>query len=128
MEVLCKAVKKIYSRIQMIEGIDYCFIYPKDEKDVTHIKLLDGPYKNTVFKYGKVTFKEEANSVRLLFAYYVLECPQMKPKKLESDPDFKQYAGDMLVEIMSSNLDEEIIDENRTSDPEEFDPLGGISS
>jgi hypothetical protein len=105
----------------MTEGIDYCFIYPKEEADITHIKLLQGPYKDTVFKYGKVSFKEDQDQIRLLFAYYVLESPVMKPKKLESDPDFKQYAGDLLVELMTSNLDEDIIDETRTDDPEESD-------
>jgi hypothetical protein len=105
----------------MLEGFDYCFIYPKTEKDATHIKLLTGPYKDTIFKYGKVSFKEEVDQVRLLFAYYVIESPVKKPKKLESDPDFKQYAGDLLVEIMSANLDEEFIDENRDNDPEALD-------
>ena len=42
----------------MIEGIDYCFIYPKDDGQSVHIKLLDGPYKDTIIKYGKVKFKE----------------------------------------------------------------------
>jgi hypothetical protein len=105
----------------MIEGIDFCFIYPKKEKDITHIKILSGPYKDTIFKYGKVTIKEEIENVRLLFAYYVIESPVMKPKKLEKDTDFKQYAGDLLVELMSTNLDEEIVDENRDSNPETFD-------
>jgi len=111
----------------MIEGIDYCFIYPKDEKDITHIKVLSGIYKDTIFKYGKVSFKEELDQTRLLFAYYVLESPVAKPKKLEKDPDFKQFAGDLLVELMTANLDEEMIDENRTDDTETPDLLGGIS-
>ena len=51
----------------------------------------------------------------------MLESPVMKPKKLESDPDFKHFAGDLLVEIMSANLDEDFIDENRDSDPETSD-------
>ena len=105
----------------MLEGFDYCYIYPKQEKDLTYIKLLDGPYKDTVFHYGKVSFKEENEQLRLLFAYYVIESPVKKPKKLEKDPDFKQYAGDLLVDIMSANLDEEFIDENRDSDPETSD-------
>lgn len=96
----------------MIEGIDYCFIYPKEDETITHIKLMTGPYKDTVFKYGKVSFKEmDDGLVHLLFAYYVLESPVMKPKKLEINSDFKQFAGDLLVELMSANLDEDIIDE-----------------
>ena len=61
------------------------------------------------------------DQMRLLFAYYVIESPVMKPKKLEADTNFKEYAGNLLVEIMSANLDEEIIDETGTNDTEESD-------
>ena len=111
----------------MIEGIDYCFIYPKDDKETAHIKILSGDYKDTLFKYGKVSFKEYTDGPHLLFAYYVLECPVMKPKLLEKDSDFKQYAGDLLVELMSANIDEEIIDETRDNDTETPDLLGRLS-
>ena len=103
----------------MIEGIDYCFIYPKDDGSAVHIKLLDGPYKDTIFKYGKVKFEERQGNVYLLFAYYVIESPVMKPKKLESDSDFKNYIGPLLVELMSTNIEQEIIDETGTNDTQE---------
>jgi hypothetical protein len=105
----------------MTEGIDYCFIYPKDDSTAVNIKFLDGPYKNTIFKYGKVKFKEENEQVYLLFAYDVLESPVMKPSKLEKDGDFKNYIGDLLVEIMSSDIEQEIIDETGTNDSKESD-------
>ena len=103
----------------MIEGIDYCFIYPKDDTSTVHIKFLEGPYKDTVFKYGKVKFEERHGNVYLLFAYYVLESPVMKPKKMEKDEDFKNYLGDLLMQLMSSNIEQEIIDETGTNDTEE---------
>lgn len=103
----------------MVEGIDYCFIYPKDDKATVHIKLLDGAYKGTVFKYGKVKFEERNGNVYLLFAYDVLESPVMKPKKLEKDETFKNYLGDILVELMSANIEQEIIDETGTDNTEE---------
>ena len=105
----------------MIEGLDYCFIYPKDDKEAVHVKLLDGKYKDTVFKYGKVKFADEGFQTRLLFAYYVLESPVKKPAKLEKDDDFKNYLGDLLVELMSSNIEQEIIDETGTDDSKESD-------
>jgi hypothetical protein len=40
---------------------------------------------------------------------------------MENDPDFKKYVGDLLVDIMFANIDEEFIDENRTDD---FETLG----
>ena len=105
----------------MIEGLDYCFIYPKDDTTAVHIRLLDGKYKNTVFKYGKVKFKEEGDQVYLLFAYDVLESTVDSPKKLEKDMDFKNYLGDLLVEIMSSNVEQEVIDETGTNDIKKSD-------
>ena len=103
----------------MIEGIDYCFIYPKDDGSAVHIKLLQGPYKDTIFKFGKVKFEERHGNVYLLFAYYVIESPVMKPKKLEKDSDFKNYIGPLLVELMSGNLEQDIIDETGTDDIKE---------
>ena len=105
----------------MIEGLDYCYIYPKDDGTAVHIKLLEGPYKSTVFKYGKVKFKEENDQVYLLFAYDVIESKVGKPRKLEKDTDFKNYLGDLLVEIMSSNIEQEVIDETGTDDIKESD-------
>ena len=104
----------------MIEGQDYCFIYPKNDGGSVHIKFLSGPYEDTLFKYGKVKFKEENDQVYLLFAYDVLESKVSKPKKLEKDLDFKNYIGDLLVQLMSANFEQEIIDETGTNDSSEF--------
>jgi hypothetical protein len=103
----------------MVEGLDYCFIYPKEDGAAVHIRFLDGPYKDTVFKYGKVKFKEENDLVYLLFAYDVLESPVKKPSKLEKDDNFKNYIGDLLVELMSQNMEQDIIDETGTDDSQE---------
>lgn len=100
----------------MIEGIDYCFIYTKDDKETVQVKLLDGEYKDTIFKYGKVKFEEKNDEMHLLFAYDVLESTVDKPKKLEKNEDFKNYIGNLLVELMSANMETEIVDETRTSD------------
>jgi hypothetical protein len=100
----------------MIEGTDYCFIYPKDDSTSVHIRFLQGPYKDTVFKYGKVKFKEENEQMYLLFAYDVLESTVDKPKNLEKDDKFKNYLGDLLVELMSNNIEQEIVDETGTDD------------
>jgi hypothetical protein len=105
----------------MIEGIDYCFIYPKDDAQTVHIRLLVGEYKDTVFKFGKVKFEEKNEQMYLLFAYDVLESNVAKPKKLEKDADFKNYIGDLLVEIMSQNIEEEIIDEIGNNNSEKSD-------
>jgi len=98
----------------MVEGVDYCFIYPKEDEETVHIKLLDGPYKDTTYKYGRVGFEEKNDQVYLQFKFDVIES-SIKKNKLEKDNDFRNYIGDLLVEIMSSNIEQEIIDEIRAS-------------
>jgi hypothetical protein len=105
----------------MIEGVDYCFIFPKDEKETVHVKFLEGEYKDTVFKYGKVKVEEKDDNAYLIFAYDVIESTVKKPRKLEKDEEFKNYIGNLLVEIISGNLDQDLIDENRTVDLGESD-------
>ena len=105
----------------MIEGLDYCFIYPKKDDAAVHIKLLEGTYKDTIFKFGKVKIFEENEQAYLHFAYDVLESRNARPKVLEKDEAFKNYIGDLLVEIMSGNLEQDIIDETGTDDSKESD-------
>ena len=105
----------------MLEGIDYCFIYPKEDAQSVHIRLLQGQYKDTLFKYGKVKFEEKDDQMYLLFGYDVIESSVDKPKMLEKDSDFKNYIGDLLVEIMSSNIEQEMIDEAGNNNIEDVD-------
>jgi hypothetical protein len=45
----------------------------------------------------------------------VIESVVEKPRKLEKDEAFKNYIGDLLVEIMGNNIEQEVIDETGTS-------------
>ena len=105
----------------MIEGLDYCYIYPKEDKELVHVKILDGKYKDTVFKFGKVKVEEKDDEAYLHFGYDVIESPVMKPRKLEKNEEFKNHIGNLLVSIIAGNLEQEIIDENGTTDSGEFD-------
>ena len=88
---------------------------------MSHFDFQETVAGYTVFHYGKVTFRENMDTMHLIFAFYVLESPVMKRKKLEKNTDFKKYAGDLLMEIMSANIDEDIIDEIGNNNTEESD-------
>jgi hypothetical protein len=103
----------------LIEGVDYMYTFPENDPKSIHIKLLSGVYADTVYKYGKVKFKEENEQVYLIFGYDVIESTVEKPKKLEKDVDFKNYIGNLLADIMLSNIEQEVIDETGTNDSEE---------
>jgi hypothetical protein len=104
--------------VNMIEDIDYKYSFPEDDPEHIHIELLSGPFIGVVFKYDKVKFEEENKEMYLQFSYNVIQYNNFT--NLESDLQFKNYIGDLLAEIMSKNMDQEIVDESRISDTEEL--------
>lgn len=102
----------------MIEDIDYKYSFPQDDPEHVHIELLTGPYVDVVFKYDKVKFVEENEEMYLQFSYSVIQYKNFKD--LESDINFKNYIGELLAEIMSKNMDQEIVDESGISNTKEF--------
>ena len=104
----------------LTENIDYSYVYPTTDDTSVHIKLLTGDFKDTIFKYGKVSFDEKDDQGYLHFDYDVLQSTVMKPKKLEKNEDFKNCIGNLLVEIISNRLMENV-DESGTTNIEESD-------
>lgn len=106
---------------QLKEGVDFNYEIPETEDTTVGIKLLSGKYIDTVYQYGKVKFEEEKDgAIYLQFVYNVLETPLVK-EELEKDMNFKNHIGDILVNIMSQNIDKGIIDEVGTDYSEEPD-------
>jgi hypothetical protein len=106
---------------QLKEGVDFNYEIPETEETTVGIKLLSGQYIDTVYQYGKVKFEEEKDgAIYLQFVYNVLETPFVK-EELEKDMHFKNHIGDVLVSIMSNNIDKGIIDEVGTDYSEEPD-------
>lgn len=104
----------------MIEGIDYCYVFPDNDKQNVHIRLLSGKFKNTVYKYGKVGLKEENQQAYLQFNYDVIESPI---NKIENNEEFKNTIGDLLTELLARQLNNEgSTDEDRADYFEEPNP------
>jgi hypothetical protein len=64
--------------------------------------------------------EEEDGAIYLQFIYNVLETPLNK-EELEKSSEFKNHIGDILVNIMTANLDKGLIDEAGTDYSEESD-------
>ena len=106
---------------QLSEGKDWDYIIPEDKGTTIHLRILTGDYAGTVYQYGKVKFEEAENGdAYLQFVYNIVESPVDK-EKLEKDLDFKNYIGDVLVNIMAKNIEEGINNEIGTDYSEELD-------
>lgn len=104
----------------MQENVDYRYITEESDLDSVHIELLTGDYKDTIFKYGKVKFEEKNDEGYLHFDFDVLKCTSTKPRKLEKSQEFRDFIGNLLVEIISNRL-MGTIDESGTTNIEESD-------
>ena len=80
----------------------YAFAQRKGD-DFTCVKLLEGDYEGIIYKYNNVKFEELNNNgqVPLQFTYDVF----LNPNKKDIDnQDFKNYIGDILVELVDQQL------------------------
>ena len=74
--------------------------------DFSCIKIMDGQYEGIIYKYNKVAFEPkplESGDIPLRFTYDIM----LNPKKVDVESeDFKNYIGDILVEIVEQQLKE----------------------
>ena len=96
---------------KMVEHVDFEFIFPEEgAKDTTHIKLLQGPFKNVIYWYGSITVEEDENktAASLVFDYEILKKPDdLKDSKLEENIDFKNIIGDIIMSMLMEKFGEE---------------------
>ena len=72
--------------------------------DFSCIKLTEGKYKDVIYKYNNIKFSETENAdgqIPLKFTYDIY----LNPNKLEvEDTEFRNYIGDILIELVEEQL------------------------
>mgnify|MGYP001356209480 CR=1 FL=1 len=74
--------------------------------DFSCIKIMDGQYEGIIYKYDKVAFEQaplDGSDIPLRFTYDIMTNPN--EEDILSD-DFRNYIGDILVEIVDQQLKE----------------------
>ncbi len=61
------------------------------------IELLEGPYEGIIYKYGRVEFIEESDSLRIRFDYELADGTKL-------DDKFVQYIGPILSELIEQGV------------------------
>ena len=81
--------------------------------DFSCIKIVEGNYKDVIYTYGKVQFASEENAqgeMPLKFTYDVKE----NPNNVDTTSiDFRNYIGDILVEVVEKQLQDGTIRFNK---------------
>lgn len=74
----------------------------EDENLDGALKVTDGDFKDLVYRYGLVQFKENSGQMIMNFQFEILENPH--EVKTEDNDDLIGYMGDVLCEIMEEEL------------------------
>jgi hypothetical protein len=78
----------------------------KEGDDFSCVKILDGQYEGIIYKYDKVAFEPkplDTGDVPLRFTYDIMTNPNDEDIL---STDFRNYIGDILVEIVDQQLKE----------------------
>ena len=72
--------------------------------DFSCIKIMDGQYEGVIYKYNNVKFSQTENEegqIPLKFTYDIF----LNPNKVDvEDIEFRNYIGDILVELVEEQL------------------------
>jgi len=78
----------------------------RNEDDFTCIKIIEGKYEGVIYKYDKVAFEPkplDGDDIPLRFTYDIM----VNSKKVDVEStDFKNYIGDILIEVVEQQLKE----------------------
>ena len=101
----------------MKENVDYEIIPDRADNQAWNVRVLRGPYTETVLKYGVVRFNEIPKNMS--FNFDIVYSPDTELKV--SDESLQDFAGEMLEKIMVQGMkDGDVItrevkqDENKT--------------
>lgn len=92
------------------EGVDYVFHdIHVDMEWVSAIKLLDGPYKDVVYCYGRLRVDPTSNDIcQVAFDYKIFEIPKHVTYDMVKSDEFKKVIGDILVGIIMTQEGEHV--------------------
>lgn len=107
--------------IKLREGMDYRIAAPSDENSLANIEILQGPFANVIFRYGKISVNEnkEDDSATLSFEYDVIDNNGILD--IEDNEHFKNYMGDLITQFLEDQMSKYEVKEPFIDDVDEND-------
>ena len=82
----------------MIENVDYEIVPSHEDEQAWNVRVLQGPYTETVLKFGTITLKEKNMS----FNFDIIYSPDSE--LTVKDVDLQDFAGAMLEKIIAQGI------------------------
>jgi hypothetical protein len=92
----------------MVKVPEYKFIEEiSSDMDTCPIKILNGQFKDIIYRYGKISLKEENENVSVTMDITMVSCPK---NFNQQDPEFTQTVGEIFVDIVEKNANTEKVE------------------
>ena len=98
------------------------YTYVTRENDTwANICIRESNYRGIIYNYGKVSIPDEnlvddQGRLPLRFEYNIIESKEKPEDELRKDPAFKNLLGDILVEILDEQLEEDNLTYRKSGD------------
>ena len=86
----------------MEENVDYEIIPSHEDDQAWNVRILKGPFTETVIKYGVIKFNEIPQNMAFNFAVISSPDSELAPENIE----LQDFAGAMLEKIMANGIKE----------------------
>ena len=86
------------------ENIDYQIIPDHQDDQAWNVRLLSGPYTETVLKYGVVKFNGKGKEKYMSFNFDIVYSPDTELKK--ENIELQEFAGNLLEQVMARGIEE----------------------
>ena len=89
--------------IALEENIDYEIIPDHQDEQAWNVRILKGPFTESVIKYGVIKF----NDKNMSFNFNIVYSPDTE--LTTDDYDLQDFAGEMLEKIMENGIKEKSV-------------------
>ena len=103
--------------------LNYVHVLSESTNGFYHIKFTNEQYSDIIIKFGEISFDDQGDECIMHFDYDIIK----NPNNIDINDDFKQYIGDVILEMIQQQLENnEVIytggiDDNRINDIEQLD-------
>ena len=90
--------------MMLVEDKHYQIIPDKGDDQAWNVRLLSGPYTETVLKYGVVKFNGKGEEKYMSFNFDIVYSPDTELKK--ENIELQEFAGNLLEQVMARGIEE----------------------
>lgn len=89
---------------KLSEYVHYELIPMEEDADAWAVRILEGPYSETVLKYGKVEFDGTGKETYMKFNFDIIQSPD-EDLVAEEDQGLQEWAGDILQDLIARGFE-----------------------